>query len=208
MDLPLFEMTLKAENDGVNAVALVAKPAVKRAVQLFENVAPRNVNLSLSVTDGKKGIISGLLMLADTPIYRKDNELGEYYAYASKETLFEAAKKFISEGYAKNIKFTHQAAEPEEGAIVFEIFQCDKERGIHPMKGFEDATDGSLFISADISKCPKLMAAIESGELTGYSLEGLFTMMPKDKGVEDEILQELNEMQNYLQSIINRNGNK
>jgi hypothetical protein len=203
MNIPIYELTMQVADDGVDAVAIVAKPAVNRAVQMFDDAT--KVKHSFAVSDKKKGILCGVAMLADTPIYRNDKQLGEYYVYASKDTISKVAKTFIANSYAKNIKFTHQAAEPETGAIVFEIFQCDSERGILPMRGFEDVPDGSLFMSADISQCPQLMAAVESGEVTGYSVEGLFTMIPID-GEQNEIVQELNQINTFLQNLINKHG--
>ena len=67
-----------------------------------------------------------------------------------------------------------------QGVTLFEIFQSDKERGIMPMKGFEDLADGSLFGSMFVDN-EVAWKLIKSGKVKGFSVEGNFGMRQKDK---------------------------
>jgi hypothetical protein len=61
-----------------------------------------------------------------------------------------------------------------EGVTMFESFITDASRGIQPMKGFEDAPDGSWFGSFKVDN-PQVWNDVKDGKFKGFSVEGLFT---------------------------------
>ncbi len=76
MELPLFELKINDDiNDDaeVNFVSLVDRPAIQRNWNAFKE------KYKFEIISEEKRIISGPLMLADTPIFRSDDTHGDYY---------------------------------------------------------------------------------------------------------------------------------
>lgn len=170
MDLPIYEMKINPSEDSdieVMAVALVDKPAIERNFMMFKS---QLLNFAI---DNDKRIISGPAMVADVPIYRKD-EGGEYNVFFSAATIKEIALKFAKKGYAKKLNLFHDPALPADGVAIFNSFVSDKSMGILPMAGFEDLPDGSWFISAKVEN-EDIWKRIKAGEVRGFSVEGNFS---------------------------------
>lgn len=170
MDLPIYEMKINPSEDSdieVMAVALVDKPAIERNFMMFKS---QLLNFAI---DNDKRIISGPAMVADVPIYRKD-EGGEYNVFFSAATIKEIALKFAKKGYAKKLNLFHDPALPADGVAIFNSFVSDKSMGILPMAGFEDLPDGSWFISAKVEN-EEIWKRIKAGEVRGFSVEGNFS---------------------------------
>ena len=189
MEFPIYELMISEDlndNAEVSYVALVDKPAIQRNWNAFKD----KVNFQI-VSDEKK-IISGPLMLADSPIYRNDSTHGEYYVVFSKDTIFKIAQKFFKKGYQNNVNLMHDQSQQVDGLTMFESFISDKERGISPMKGFEDAPDGSWFGSFKVEN-DEVWAKVKSGEFKGFSVEGIFEYN-KAKTKEQKLLESIKEI--------------
>jgi hypothetical protein len=147
-----------------------------------------------AIQDEEKRIISGPLMIANQKIYRNDPELGEYEVYFSPETIKKIAIKLAKKGFHNNVNLMHSAELKVPGVTLFEIFQSDKSRGIMPMKGFEDLSDGSLFGSMYVEN-DVAWQYVKDGLIKGFSVEGNFGMKKKDKYDEtfEKIVDILNE---------------
>jgi len=183
MALPIYEMIINTEETSdieVSFVALVDKPAIEKNFLAFKDHV---VKMSFDINSEQR-IISGPAMVADSLIFRKD-EQGEYNVFFSKETIKDISIKFFKKGYEKNVNLFHDPALKTEGVTIFESFISDKVRGIQPMKGFEDLPDGSWFISAKIEN-DDVWNKIKSGELKGFSVEGIFNYSKKLSRTENE----------------------
>ena len=156
----------------VQQIAFVDKPAIEKNFLAF------GVKLHFA-TDPQRQIVSGPAMVPDTLIYRKD-QAGEYNVFFSKETIEKIALKFFKKDYQKNLNLFHDPNLPIQGVTIFESFVSDKARGIQPMKGFEDLPDGTWFISAKVEN-PDVWAKIQTGEVKGFSVEGIFSYVKKPK---------------------------
>lgn len=178
MDLPVYEMVInpdEASDVEVSFVALVDKPAIERNFLAFNSQ-----RLDFAINDEKR-IISGPAMVSDQLIYRKDQN-GEYNVFFSPETVRDIALKFFKKDYQKNLNLFHDPNLSLEGVTIFESFVSDKARGIQPMKGFEDLPDGSWFISAKVEN-DQVWEAIKSGQVKGFSVEGIFSFMKLNRPV-------------------------
>jgi Putative phage serine protease XkdF len=172
--LPLYEMVIDENPDSdveVSFIALVDKPAIEKTFMAFRQARMR------FATDTTRKIISGPAMIPDTPIYRNDAQ-GEYNVVFSKKTISDIVLKFFKKDYQKNLKMLHSSTEALEGVTIFESFISDKDRGIKPMIGFQDLPDGTWFVSAKIEN-PDAWTRIQSGEIKGFSVEGLFSYLKK-----------------------------
>lgn len=136
--------------------------------------------------DTEKRIISGPAMVANSLIYRKD-ENGEYDVFFSKDTIEQIAIKFFKKDYQKNLNLFHDPNLPIDGVTIFESFISDKSRNIPAMVGYEDLPDGSWFISAKVEN-DAVWEKIKSGEVKGFSVEGFFSSMKvKAESIEQKI---------------------
>lgn len=125
-----------------------------------------------AIQDEEEKIISGPLMLSDTPIYRNDVN-GEYYVVFTKDTIKQIAQKFFKKGYQSNVNLMHDSGQTVSGLTMFESWISDQKRGISPMKGFENVPDGSWFGSFKVEN-DEVWQMIKDGQVKGFSVEGVF----------------------------------
>lgn len=193
MELPIYELLINEDvNDDaeVNFVALVDRPAIQKNWNAFKD------KVKFEIVSEEKRIISGPLMLADTPIFRSDAIHGDYYVTFSKDTILKIAQKFFKKGYQANVNVEHNPDYKVEDMVMFESFISDKDRGIAPMKGFEDAPDGSWFGSFKVDS-EDAWNKVKNGEVKGFSVEGVFEYR-KEKSKEMQLLEEI---KNILTSV-------
>jgi len=138
---------------------------------------------NFAIQDEEERIISGPLMLADTPIYRNDDN-GEYYVVFTKETIKKIAQRFFKKGYQSNVNLMHEQGNLTEGMTMFESWIKDDKRGIKAMKGFEDVPDGSWFGSFKVDN-DEVWKLVKEGKVRGFSVEGQFNYRKTgDKRIE------------------------
>jgi hypothetical protein len=150
----------------VNFVALVDRPAIERNFLAF------NERQRFTVNEDRR-IISGPAMIANLPMYRKDDTFGEYYVEFDPETIMSIVQKFNQKGYMQNFNLFHDEAQKLSDVTIFNSFIADKTLGIQPMVGFEDVADGSWFISAKVEN-NEAWAKVKDGTVKGFSVEGIF----------------------------------
>ena len=170
MNLPIYLLEINEDlMDGseVDFVALVDKPAIERNFLRF-----KEDRINFEIQDEDRRIISGPIMLADTPIYRNDNGQ-EYFVSFPKDTIYKIIKKMFQKNYTGNVNLMHDPKKIVEGVTMFECWISDESRGVKPMKGFEDAPDGSAFASYFVDN-EDVWQKVKSGEFKGFSVEGLF----------------------------------
>lgn len=193
MELPIYELMINEDlqdDAEVSFIALVDKPAIQKNWNAFKE------NVKFQIVSEDKRIISGPVMLADVPIYRNDSVNGEYYVVFTKDTIFKIAQKFFKKGYQANVNLMHDSNQQVEGVTMFESFISDVDRGILPMRGFEDAPDGSWFGSFKVED-DKVWEMIKEGKFKGFSVEGVFEYQ-KAKTKEAQLLDSIKEI---LQSV-------
>jgi len=189
MKLPIYQLEISEDlNDDVEVdfVALVDRPAIEKDFLMFKE---QKANFVIQSEDRR--IVSGALMLADTPIYRNDQN-GEYYVTFTAPTIEKIAQKFFKKGYQSNVNLMHDEALAVEGVTMYESFIVDSARGVVAMKGFEDAPEGSWFGSFKVEN-ESVWNKIKSGEFKGFSVEGIFNYKKEKQpmSVEESLWSEL-----------------
>lgn len=195
MDLPIYLLDINEDEQAqteVNFIALVDKPAIQKNWQMFKEAPAR------FAVDQEKQIISGALMIADMPIYRKDEEFGEYYAVFNAPTIEKIAIKYYQKGFQSNVNLMHDGDMIVEGATMFESWIVNRELGKMPMKGYEDVSDGSWFGSFKVTN-DAVWGMVKDGLIKGFSVEGLFQYKPKKQEMSEE--QILAKIQDLLTQI-------
>lgn len=137
--LPLYNLTITDEMDGVYKISLVDAPAIESDFLLFEE----NEKKRFTFSNEERHVITGAAMIPDLPIYRCDESGFEYYVTFSKETIERSAQLFFRNGFQSNISVGHEF--DVKGIYVFESYIVDSKRGIKPND--IDLPDGSWVVS-------------------------------------------------------------
>ena len=166
LNLPLYNITpdMTDENQGMFLVSLVEEPAVE-----IDFLAFAKENLLFAVQDTEKHIVTGVSILADTPIYRR-NQNGEFYVQFRKEDIPAIVEKFMQRGLSNFINSQHdETTLSNTDAVLVESYFVNKERGIVPNE-FANVTDGSWITSYKILN-EDIWQQIKDGDLKGFSIE-------------------------------------
>lgn len=189
-DLPLYVANLDENSDmGITAISLVEEPAVERSFQMYSK-QPQYFAIQ-----EEEHILTGVIMIPDFPIYRRDAERGEFYQIFKADTIKVMAEKMLKDNTFNTINFSHNHNLTTDDVQLVEVFIKNNHKGINP-KGFEDLADGSLFVSYKV-KNKEIWDDIKKGKFTGFSLEGVFQVLkvvnkPIDKTeMELEILKQM-----------------
>lgn len=186
MSLPLYNIVIDDAETGIDRISLVEMPAVESNFLAF---AKDKKQIMFSANEEQQ-MITGVLARADYPIYRNDNQLGEYYIQFGKEVIKEMAEKLLVDGHQNWVNIEHIENSDVDGVYMIEMFLKDSKKGINPI-GFEDISDGSLFATFKVRN-QKIWDCIKNGTFKGFSIEGLFGFEEVDR--EEQIYNEILDM--------------
>ena len=170
MDLPFIEFKLTEDVEGLQAIALVDRPAIGINYQAFETQ-------KFEVINEEQRIVMGAAMIPDLPIYRRDDS-GEYYAIFKKETIKALVQKYFKESKQGSFNEEHDQFKILDGVYVYQSFITDEKLGISAPRGFENIADGTWFIAAKVDNDEAWAKVKEDGLLKGFSVEGIFDLEP------------------------------
>jgi len=189
--LPIYKIKINSDDgdeSGVSFVALVTDPAIER------NWMAYNDQLRFKA-DAERRIITGALMVADLPIYRRSETMGEFYVVFDKQEIEKIVQKFFRNGNTGNVNKMHEASQQVQGVYMYESFIIDSSRGIHVPDGFTGITEGSWMGSYKVDNEDIWQNFIKTGEFQGFSVEGLFDMEIQGRTIEQEILDTISEIE-------------
>jgi len=189
MELPIYQLTINEDGEGVDYVALTDRPAIERNYQAFSSKRIR-------FAETEKRVLTGPLILADVPIYRNDAKMGECMVVLGRETIYKIVQKFFKQGAQGNVNIEHKT--PIKGVFMFESFIIDRERGIMTPKGFEETNDGSWFGSYKVEN-DAIWA--DRANFRGFSVEGLFGMEKMESTIEVEMAKLEQAIKNFFATI-------
>ena len=186
MKLPVYKLDINEfdEETGIDFVSLVENAAIQKDFLAFSETP-----IKFAIQDEEKRIVTGAAMIADLPIYRRDDIRGEYYVVFDKESIFKIAKKWARSNQYNSVN-AHHKTPIMNGVSLFESYIIDRERGVMPPIGFEEVADGSWFVSYLIDN-DEVWAKVKSGEFKGFSVEGVFDF-PEDK--EEQLIEQMKEI--------------
>jgi len=187
MNFPLINLTIDDHNEtGVDFIALVDEPAIER-----EFLAFKNAKQNYAVQSEEKRVVTGPLMVANLPIYRRDEHMGEYFVKFDPETIERIAQRFFKNQMTSNVNLDHETQ--VEGVYMFESFLIDDRK--ETPKGFSKLPKGSWFGSFKIEN-DEVWKQVKDGTFRGFSIEGIFTdkaTKELDKKLIDEVIRVLSE---------------
>lgn len=148
-------------------IALVDSPAIESDFMAFSD--KRN----FKVISEDKRIVSGFAMMAEKPIYRRDDDGKEYYVKFTADSIKNIVEQFFKNRLNKQTNANHETNKFLDGVYVFESFIIDEDRGLNVPKGYDDAPNGSWFISMKVEN-DEVWESVKNGTFKGFSVEGIF----------------------------------
>ena len=176
--IPVYDAIISDEETGMFRISLVDDPAVMSNFQAFD---AHKKPMMYAIHDEEKRLVRGCIMRSDFPIYRRDEKMGEYYVIYKAEEIRKMAEKYLLEGRQNDVNLMHQEGSDVDGVQMVQYFI--KGDGIQ-VDGFDDCADGSLLGEFHVVN-DSVWAEIKAGTYKGFSLEGVFDLVPEQN--KDEI---------------------
>lgn len=185
-NLPIYLAEINDNDEGIATISLVDFPATQRNFVCFEEAKEMQM---FSVQDEEQHIITGVVMSANTPIYRRNQDGFEYYLVYTPETIRFMAEKLFVDNNQNQIEILHNG-KLIEGVYLVELFIKESSKGVSP-NYLENVTDGSLIATYKVRN-DEVWNEIKSGELNGFSLSGWFSIKKEEsENSEEDDLQEI-----------------
>lgn len=184
--IPVFEALVTDAETGMFRISLVDDPAVMSDFMAFDKQRRPQM---YSVQDEEKRLVRGVVMRADFPIYRISPDMGEYYVIYKAATIRNMAEKYLAESRQNDVNLMHVPGSDVDGVQLVQWFI--KGDGV-TVEGFDDIADGSLFAEFHIVN-DEIWKAVKEGTYKGFSLEGVFDMVPERDVEKVEAIEETTE---------------
>ena len=165
--MEVIELTLTKGTELDFQIALVDSPAIESDFMAFKK------QHQFKVISEDKRIVSGFAMMAEKPIYRRDDDGREYYVKFTSDSVKNIAEQFFKNNLTNKTNAMHQTDNFLEGVYVFESFLIDETRGINIPNGYDEAPEGSWFISMKVEN-DEVWESVKNGTFKGFSVEGIF----------------------------------
>lgn len=168
---------------GLDAISLVEYPAVEVDFLKFSKEEP----IKLQFENEEKRIITGVALLADTPIYRVKPDGEEYYIVFDKDTIEQLITKYAKYMFQNLVNIEHSDSHFVDGLYMIESYIKNSDRGIAPNE-FSAVPDGSWIVSYKVDNMD-VWEKIRSGEVKGFSVQGFFNLIeePQEPSIDDMI---------------------
>jgi len=193
---PLFNMEIDENdnNEGMNFISLVKKPATEKPFFKFKK-DKKTEEIKFAVSDEEKKLLTGVVMLADTPIYRKDEDGKEFFVQFERDAVEQMAFRYMKNQFTKRVNLEHNDENQVEGVFLVESYIFDEERGVKIPDFIGDVKPGSWIATFKVEN-PEVWERVKKGEFEGFSLEGnfglnmAFTEKKEDNKLKNSILDE------------------
>lgn len=176
----IYYIKINDDISGMDAISLVDYPAVGYNFLKFDKDEP----IELKFND-EQHIITGVVCLADTPIYRYTEGLGEWYCVFTKDVIKQMIVKYSKENLWNKINLQHDDDKFVDGVYMLESYIKDESRGVVPAE-FKDVPDGSWIASFYVQNDELWDEIKKDNGLNGFSLQGHFDLAPSKESFNDE----------------------
>jgi hypothetical protein len=169
--LPTYKITIdEAYNDGeqplgVDAIAFTSNPAV-----LVKGVAFKSQAKSHFADEKKYRITAPAMIPMD--IYRRDDDMGEYYVQFSKDEIDTIFKDFMLNLNNRNLFNLEHEGDKIVPAYILEAWLVDNPEADKAKSTFGiEVPKGTLMVTAQITDTDYYNKLVEAGQV-GFSIEG------------------------------------
>jgi hypothetical protein len=193
-DLPIYDIVLSDDNQGVGMISLVDDPAIQVNWIKLAN-QPQELFFK---TDVDKQMLYGPFLIPNKLIYRFDEINGEYYVRFKKEQIEEIASKFNEDLNNKNINFMH--TDEKVDAFVSQNWIIENEQDKSKSLGF-DLPEGTWFGGVKVKDSNFWTNKVKNEEVKGFSVEILADLELSLKNKEQIMKKQIK-----LSSAVLKNG--
>ena len=196
-NLPLYELIIANEEDGMFVCSLVDEPAIESDFVAFDKDKQL---VTLSIENEEQRLVLGAVMIPDRPIFRRFDNGVECFVLYKEDTIKQMVEKFFANGFQNNTDINHNF-EISDGVYLRQAFLKDSKLGIAP-NGFEELPDGTLFFEYHVLN-DEVWEKVKSGEVNGFSLAGNFHLVEmKINKKENKMKMKLNKIKSMLQKAL------
>ena len=192
--LPVYQLEMMPEGDGLEAIALVDIPAIKKNFQRFHE------KMTFAINEERR-IVSGPVMIPDKLMFRDDKERGQYYVFFTKQMIEQINMKYFASGNIHSVNLMHDPNTAVKDIVMFESFLSDSSRGVLPMSGFDDCPEGTWFASFKVNN-DAVWEMVKAEDFRGFSVEGVFNHQPVKEDITEEDVEALERMYAVFEKII------
>lgn len=172
--IPCFKATIDTDDTGMFVCSFVAAPAIEEGFLAFA----KQEQIKLSIQSEEERMVLGAVMVPDKPLYRQTDDGAEYYIVYDSNTIHKMVERFFQQSHQNDVDIEH-SFKLEEGVYLVQSFFKSTAKGINPV-GFESLPDDTLFFQYHVTN-DELWAKIKEGEVTGFSLAGMFNIVPMEE---------------------------
>jgi hypothetical protein len=190
MKLPLYILDIDedlSDESAVFAAGFVTKPATESEYRKFDGATLAESIMKFEVVNEELQILGGYLMVADQPIFRKDEDGTMYYVAFPKTSIEKIVHKLARSKKSLSFNFDHNDNKPSNSAYMFQHFMIDETLGIKAPEGFDSKPNGSWFGYVKVNDKEEWE---EAKKRNGFSVEGWFNEV-KLLDADELILQEI-----------------
>lgn len=169
--MKLIELIIDEEMElsGIDAISIVENPAIEED---FIALKTEQKEYKFAEVDTEKKIIMGAMLVPDKPIYRRDENEGEYYIYFSKDTIRKCMELFFQNGNQSNATFEHM--ESITGLTMVEswiVEDTEKDKSkLYELNVPVGTWMGTIKVNNEVI----WNDFIKTGKVKGFSIEGYF----------------------------------
>ena len=163
---------------------------VEWATRKLEQI-DRESKMRFAIQNEERRIVTGPLLIANLPIYRKAEDGSEFYVVFDAPTIEQLVMKYHKDGFQHSVNLMHNGQQVE-GVFMFESFIIDSKRGISAPAGFSNVPDGSYFVSYKIEN-DEVWNLIKTDTFKGFSAEGFF-LKKLITATEEEVINRLRQI--------------
>jgi len=158
------------KENGLDIISFVSAPAIEKDFMHFNSDVDK---YKFKSTDEEKRIVTGAVMIPNQEIIRLDAEGKPYFVYFTEETIEKAQEVFAKYGRTKATNTEHQEIELQGATVVESWIVKDPSNDKSNALGF-DVPANTWMVSYKVDN-DELWSKVKSGEVSGFSIEGVFS---------------------------------
>lgn len=168
-ELELVELGFEESDpngSGVMAISIVERPAIKEGFTLMSE----ELEVKFERVEGEKRLLVGPVLIPNLPIYRKEGER-EFNAFFKADSIEKMAFQYLKKGRQSNATVEHQI--DVDGLCVVESWIITDNKSDKSTALGMSYPNGTWMVSMKVDRDDIWDDFVETGKLTGFSIEGL-----------------------------------
>ena len=200
-EIPIYDITLDGDSLGLTAISLVDSPAI------MENWVAFSKQQMIWMSKAEKREVISPILIPDQLILRRAEDGSLYYIRWKRETILQAAEKYIANGWFNNFTYMHPTFYNKdmkyEDALEKDIYMLrlwtieDAANDDANTKYGFHLPEGTLMCHFKVHN-RKLWQKIKNKEVMGCSIEAFTTMVKNNSNINVNVNMDINNKQMSL----------